>query len=60
MSSFWLGFVAAAAEISNKHIEEVPPVLDALNKSSSQLYWQERLLLRCIADFAAVKQSETK
>ena len=59
-SSFWLGFVAAAAEISNKHIEEVPPVLDALNKSSSQLYWQERLLLRCIADFAAVKQAETK
>jgi len=59
-SSFWIGWVAAAAEISNKHIEEVPPVIDALNKASPQLFWQERLLLRYVADFAAVKQAEVK
>jgi len=36
-------------------------VFDALNKSSSLLYWQERLLLRYITDFSAVKQAaETK
>jgi len=58
---FWLGCVAAAAEISAKHSEEIPPVFDALNKSSSLLYWQERLLLRYITDFSAVKQAaETK
>ncbi|MFA6102050.1 MAG: serine/threonine-protein kinase [Victivallaceae bacterium] len=59
-SSFWIGWVAAAAEISNKHIEDVPPVIDALNKASTQLFWQERLLLRYVADFAAVKQAEVK
>ncbi|MEI8245275.1 MAG: serine/threonine-protein kinase [Lentisphaerota bacterium] len=59
-NSFWLGFVAVAAEISSRHIEETPAVIDVLNKSSSLLFWQERLLLRCIADFAAVKQAETK
>ena len=59
-SSFWLGFVAAAAEISSKHVEDIPAVIDALNKASPQLFWQERLLLRCIADFAALKQAETK
>ncbi len=59
-NGFWMGCAAAAAEISNKHIEEVPAVIDALNKTSALLFWQERLLLRSIADFAAVKQAETK
>jgi hypothetical protein len=59
-SSFWLGFVAVAAEISSRRLDDIPAVIDALNRSSSQLFWQERLLLRCAADLAALKQAETK
>ena len=54
--SFWIGCFAVAAEVSNKHFEEVPAVIDALNKPSVQMFWQERLLLRCITDLIAVKQ----
>ncbi len=57
---FWQGCVAAAAEISNKHIEEALPVIETLNKSSAQLFWQERLLLRGITDFTVLKHLEIK
>lgn len=56
-SSFWLGCLAAAAEVSNKHFEETPSVINALNKPAVQMLWQEKLLLRCITDLIAAKQA---
>ena len=59
-NSFWMGCAAAVAEASNKRFEEVPAVLEALNKPSVQMFWQEKLLLRCITDQIAARQIQPK